>query len=285
MKKLKRKFKKLALRLDAYLNAQMFYAKRACKKALLASVEVTALTIKLVAFAVITSLCFIFAEKAHNKYIEKKVGSQVLFIKAMPDNPAQGSATGFEVVAKSGKTYILTNAHVCGLKDKDNLVSVQNKLHSGRFIPRRVIEIYAHNDLCLVEGFEGYPGLKLGEAPSVSDNVIAIGYPMGEALNISRGRIKAYTTVEIIAEDIPIAECHGDRLRTKRISVWFFDETVCMRSYKAIASDVPIYPGNSGSPIVDMWGNVVAVAFASDGFTHWGVLVPFKDIQKFLEAY
>jgi len=287
--RLKTKFKRLlAKKIDVckeYISAQYFYLTKFSIQAFKFTINTSVLTLKLIIIGLILASISLFTERAHTAYIEHKVGANVLFIQAMLDSPYQGMATGFEVIAKSGKTYILTNAHVCGLRNKDNLLQIQEKRYTGRFIPRRIIEVYQDNDLCLVEGFEGYPGLTLGDQPEISDNVTSIGYPMGEALHIARGRIKNFTQVAILAPDVPIEECKGDRFFIKNVNLLFFTQDMCFRKYQATMSDIIIYPGNSGSPVVDGFGNVVGVVFASDSTTNWGVVVPFKDVKKLLDAY
>jgi len=187
----------------------------------------------------------------HEGYIASRVGDNVLFIKNPVGALHRGSATGFEVKAPSGKIYTLTNAHVCELQ-KDGFLLVEEKRHSDRFIPRRVLEIYEDNDLCLVEGMEGYSGLTLADDITVGQSAWEIGYPLGQELNISKGCIKGFNTV--------------------------------LKQYAA-QTDVPTFPGNSGSPLVNMYGNVIGVVFASNPRTAWGSAVPLEMVKQFLKAY
>lgn len=227
--------------------------------------------------------CGLGGQLIHSKYIELKVSSSVVSI----HNPLEvrSGGTGFHMKAASGKTVIVTNAHICRMKNEHNEVLVFDKLHSGRYIPRKVLEIYPDNDLCVMEALPGYPALELGDAPELSDNVIAIGYPLLEALDISKGRIKSFHSVQLMSEDIPLSECEGPRLHKKDVSMFIFQFQVCVEDFEATNTSVVIYPGNSGSPLVNMYGNVVGVIFAGNTMTNWGEAVAYKDLVKLLRAF
>jgi S1-C subfamily serine protease len=281
MKKLKRKLLKKLERSKQYVKDQLFYAKKLIPHAisgLFSGLRMTIICVSIGSGVLLTGL-------AHTKYIEHKVGSNTVFISSSPDAPLQGRATGFEIKARSGKVFTVTNAHVCELKDKNNNVMILEKQFSGRLIPKKVIEVYPDNDLCIVEGLDGYEGLELGSAPSIGDYVTSIGYPLGGPLDVTRGRIKDFSAVKIAQEDIPLNKCVGPRLSLDTVTIFIFRITVCVKSFNAMNTNVTTYPGNSGSPLVNFFGNVVGVIFASNGGTHWGSAVPFEDLENLLRAY
>lgn len=281
MKKIKKQLKKLRKwaekkweKIKDHLLAQAYYAKHASQTAL----EV-AKCLTLAAFILLTSFS---ANLLHEQYIEAHVSDSVVFIRSPLGAEHQGMATGFEVKAPSGKIYTLTNAHVCDLQ-KDGYVLVWEKLHANRLIPKRVIEVYSENDLCLVEGLDNYPSLTLANDISVSQLGWAIGYPMGQGLNISKGRVKEFGVVSVL--DPEDAECSGPHKRKIEANFGFFESQICVVERYAAATDVPTYPGNSGSPLVNMYGNVIGIIFASNSETHWGDAVPVEVIRQFLKAY
>ena len=284
MKTLKKLKKKLSKKLDhckEFLNAQAFYLRLMVNKI----ANTLKFCLKVCALAIFTAVISFSSGMIHSAYIESKVGSNTVYIRSDKDAKLQGSATGFEVKAPSGKVYTLTNAHVCGLADKNGILLVQEKRYSDRLIPKHVIEVYEDNDLCLVEGLQGYEGLTLADSSAVGDLVWAVGYPLGQGMNISSGRIKGYNPVEIADMDIPAAECTGKKMHMETFNMFFYTIDVCIVERDSVSTDVPTFPGNSGSPMVNVFGNVEGVIFASNSDTYWGSAVPLDYVNKFLKPY
>lgn len=284
MKKLKRKLMKKLENIKQYLRDQKYYLKETAIKALRSAANVSVLTVKILLVSLTLIISTIGANIAHMRYLEHKVGSNVLFARSLPDSPRQASGTAFEMKAKSGKVYTVTNAHICQLRNADNQIGIVDK-NTGRLIPKRIIEVYPDNDLCIVEGMEGYDGLEMADELEVGDTVITIGYPLGEAMNIAKGRVKNFGEAQLLFELKPGQACEGPRLKKERVQVWFFVFDLCLQSHKAVFTDLVIYGGNSGSPMVNVYGNVVGVIFAGNQRTNWGIAVPMTDLQKLLEAY
>jgi S1-C subfamily serine protease len=224
------------------------------------------------------------ADGLHTQYLESKVGDNTVFIRSPEGAHLQGSGTAFEMKAPSGKVYTITNAHVCGLQ-KDGNVMLFEKHNSKRLVPKRVLEVYEENDLCIVEGLEGYEGLSMGSETTIGQTVWSLGFPLGEALNISKGRVKSFGISEIADMDTKPEDCKGKRRHLESIDMFFFTQLICVIDRDSVQTDMVIYPGNSGSPMVDYFGRVVGVVFASNTRTNWGSVVPLKDLQQLLKAY
>lgn len=277
---MKSKIKKLKKKAQAQLKKMSASLSKLTSKALRA--------LKLLGVALLSGLAIIstvlVADMSHKRYLEHVIGDQILFVSNMPDSKVHGSATGFHVKTPNNKIVFLTNAHVCQLANANGIIAVHDKLHSGRLIPRRVLEVYKNNDLCVVEPLPGYDGLSIGSSTSVGEPVWTIGYPLGESLNITSGRVKDYGTTSLIS-DTPIEQCSGPNMKVEQAQVWFFVMDVCVVTFKSIQTDLVIYGGNSGSPMLDIFGRVVGVVFAADSRTNWGRSVPLEDVNEFLKAY
>ena len=58
---------------------------------------------------------------------------------------------------------------------------------------------------------------------------------------------------------------------------------ICVRTLDSQPVTASIYPGNSGSPVFNKYGNVVGVAFASNEFSR-GYIIPLSFVVNFLEG-
>lgn len=161
-------------------------------------------------------------------------------------------ATGFHIEFY-GNTYIVTNKHVCqhpGVKG--------NKIVFGESLGT-IIAIDTKHDLCVVSS-KRMKGLKLAEkTPLNFQPIYLIGYPRGIGKVIRKGHV-----IEAKQIFAPWLKMDYNWVDTYHIST--------------IA-----YGGNSGSPVVNEYGEVVGVLFAGrPGIETDGYMVPLKDLKSFL---
>ena len=239
--------------------------------------------ISLDALGLLTMLVIgINAPSWHLSYIENKVGK--VSVKVVKDNRAVSGGSGIHVQAPSGKAYILTNGHVCGVSDdgKEALIQVPN---SDRFIKRRILEVYSKHDLCLIEGLDGYDGIELASGVNAGDGVLAVGHPQLRPLRAALGNYLTNSDIQIATGLISSQEEEDACVANKGTPVEAFIFYVCVKSYEAMETTVVIYPGSSGSALVNFWGNLVGVMFAGDGESHYGFAVPLSYVEDFLSTY
>ena len=242
----------------------------------------------------------------HGQWLRSTVGGKTYMIKGRPNG---GGGTGFALKAKSGHTYIVTNSHVCEgaltqSEDKESLLVVRPDGVSTR---RRVIEDADFTDLCILEGLPGVEGLEMGDAPSLGEIIAVVGHPALRPLSISRGEVVGKTNVDIFSYLLPTGDAKLDDfikllgievkdgkcdlpknlLKEDKVSILFIEMPVkiCYNiTNDAYMSTVVIHPGNSGSPVIDFFGRVVGVAFASDK-TNWAYIVSLKDLKRLMDRY
>lgn len=259
----------------------------------------------LIAAVVISAITLISlrAPEMHNHWLRTKVGSKVYTIR---DSAHSGGGTGFAIKAPSGVSYILTNDHVCGVSSDKQTVLVTDE--EGNGIRRRIIAHDDSSDLCLIEGLPSVQGLSLaGSEASVGDTMIAVGHPHLLPLTLSKGEFIGKKDVQIMmgiisvtnpesGEVMPIPPEKGGMTaeqcampKNKIVEIpYIFGIMIraCMVNiHDAYQTNVQVLPGNSGSPVVNFWGNVEAVVFASDDSVFWGSFISLYDIRYFLRNY
>lgn len=174
---------------------------------------------------------------------------------------AQGMGSGV-IVRKSGNTYYaLTNQHVVG---KATDISVM--LYDGKEIKAKLVGSDTRKDIALVS-FESENNLKiaeLGDSDSVEagDIVFAIGSPMGYVSSVTQGIVSAVGR-------------HGG---PNKSNVNDFIQT-----------DTAINQGNSGGPLVNIYGEVIGIntwiASSSGGSQGLGFSIPINNVTKAIDDF
>ncbi|MDY0078760.1 MAG: trypsin-like peptidase domain-containing protein [Bacteroidales bacterium] len=188
---------------------------------------------------------YISFDKGLLKTIWSENGMEEVYLKLYPTsesvletiNPEiTSSGTGF-AISQSG--YVVTNYHVIENANSIYVKGVNNNFNNA--FSAKVIFTDKNNDLAVIlisdEKFNGIKKVPYGFNFTLSDvgeNVFALGYPlratMGDEIKLTNGIISSKTGFK------------GD-ISTYQISV-------------------PVQPGNSGGPLLDSEGNVIAVISA-----------------------
>ena len=140
---------------------------------------------------------------------------------------AQGFGTGF-IISKEG--HVLTSYHV--IQDTVRIkIIIDDNLYSAKLIRKDSI-----NDLALLKITGSFPALAFSSKriAKMGQEVFTIGYPnpalQGVNAKLTKGSINSLTGIQ-------------DDLRLYQISI-------------------PVQPGNSGGPLLDMNGNVIGIIVA-----------------------
>lgn len=236
-------------------------------------------------------------------------------------NDAQtGGGSGFHVVAPSGKTYILTNSHVCeGVKDKQDFVNIVASNDEAKIAhKRKIIATSDKHDLCLIEPlFNDIKGLVIGPAPSKGETVGVVGHPHLLPLTVSLGEYIDNMEIELIVKMIPLDKkqmddtlknitdiLNGKKPKKKKKKIdysklckagsryvelngmekfMYNAQGVCVAKYESSLFTSIIRPGNSGSPVIDFYGRLIGVVFAGSSQSPIeSFFVPIKYVNDFL---
>lgn len=159
-----------------------------------------------------------------------------------------GHGSGF-LISTDG--YILTNQHVVA-GSKRVLVVTPNGNHYGQ-----VIRTNARRDVALLKVDDQYLGLPLQISrrdPRIGEQIYVVGTPLSEELSFSvtRGIISG----KRVMNDMPMLQ-----------------------------TNAAINPGNSGGPVLDEYGNVVAMSVSgiftkSGGSLNTNFVIPIEDVLE-----
>ena len=132
-----------------------------------------------------------------------------------------GWGSGFIVHADGG---IITNAHVVG-----NNAWVEVWMPDGRTLQGQVVGLDEYLDLAYIKiaSRQKVQAVRLGQGPAVGQDVLAIGFPLG---NVSPSVTKGIVSIVFTYADVE----------------W-------------IQMDASVNPGNSGGPLLDSRGRVIGI--------------------------
>lgn len=217
----------------------------------------------------------------HNFFLQF-LSSRVVML---TNEAGNSGATGWIVEGASGKKYIMTNGHVCGLADASGTLVAH---YDGTKFPVTVAKKYVWNDLCALEAHRplGRP-FKIAHQLLKGETVWAIGHPLLEPTTVTVGELSGTAIIQImVGTNVKPEECNGPTYRIFDLSGTLYAlvgmQNACVRTLESMASTIVILPGNSGSPAVNAWGRVVAVAFAGNEAGTRTYFVPLEDLKDFL---
>lgn len=223
----------------------------------------------------------LYTPTIHRAWLRNKVGSQVVKITNKETNHG---GTGVYIKLPSGNVAILTNAHVCGIKDEKGLVYVAQDNEEA--VPRRVIIESEKTDLCLVEPLPGYNGLTVSSGEVyLGEEIYVVGHPRLMPNTMTSGEIIDEEIVDVV-DHLGSDNCNLPKNKVIEVPFWMGAMIqVCTIHIPAYLSTANILPGNSGSPVVNMKGQLVGLVFAGDSDAHWGILVTLTDVRNFIKVY
>ena len=172
------------------------------------------------------------------------------------------TATGFSIATQNDTSFILTNQHVCNMGAS---VSYVIRTQSGEKVRARFIRADSFADICLLQAVAVIQPLTLAKSnASQGDRVITIGNPDGVFPIIVDGMVSGYHNMHM----------QNDSDDDGRFEV----------NFRAQVISAPIYQGSSGSPVINIDGDVVGVVFAvRDGKEHIAFMVPISEVWRFVD--
>lgn len=237
--------------------------------------------IKSVALASAVIYGALITPELHNHYLRWEVGESVVQVLSMT---SEGGGTGFAIQGASGKNYIMTNRHVCEAQANG---TIRVRIREGYTIYRRVVYMDRVHDLCLVEGVVGLAPLSIGSDQNKGDLMYVVGHPGLRQLTTSVGEYIGRKGIELLYDAPTREQCPGRVFELGPFQQIIYGmEFACLRRYEALATSAVIYGGNSGSPVVNRWGNLIGVAFAgSTEQERDNYVVPLYYVKRLLARF
>jgi S1-C subfamily serine protease len=220
-----------------------------------------------------SAVFFIFvsakAPEYHEDFLTAKMGKNVVVLTGLQNHTSGG--TGFQMKTPQG-LRVISNAHICQLGIKNGYM-LAHADYTMQIL--KILKIDPIADLCMLEGVNGLPGLKLGSQPEMGDTIGILGHPLLQPQTFSKGRILAKQLINIIIGYYSPKTCNGPG--EFQMAPFF-----CVKTFISYYTNAMIFPGNSGSPAVNFFGNVVGVVFAGNNRTNYGHLVTYEDLKRFI---
>jgi S1-C subfamily serine protease len=288
------------------------------RKILSAIFTFTTFSIRMASYAIIITIIAYATPQLHKAYLRTVVGSKVVMVTNQdPKKFKEGyyGGTGFYVKASSGKTYIVTNRHVCrNVSEHKEYMYVSSKNDSVTH-KVKIVERYDSSDLCLLEAVPGIEGLTVGEMPEIDQHVAVIGHPNLQPKTFTDGDVVGMDTSQIAigiigqegmqTEDCKFKDNRMLKIPTKNLledssrnnKLKFLDTskllssdapkevTVCFATNFVMITTALIWHGSSGSPVVDFYGRVVGVMYAIGEDKMWGRVITVADLKALLAKY
>ena len=173
---------------------------------------------------------------------------------------SEGMGSGV-IVRKSGNTYyVLTNQHVTGSAEK-----IIVKLYNGHTTEGKLIGGDQRRDIALVSFESTEKDIAIAElgnsdAVEVGDIVFAVGSPLGYVSTVTRGMVSA------------VGRSGGPNNNINDF----------------IQTDAAINQGNSGGPLVNIYGQVIGIntwiASSSGGSQGLGFSIPINNVKSAIDS-
>lgn len=226
----------------------------------------------------------IFRELAIEPTVFDYVGERT-YKMVNPENHKSGG-TGFAVQAASGKTYMLTNAHVCRVTEEPYLYAMQGE----RGVRLPILDISESTDLCILDTAPGQEGITLAASAGSGTQAYLVGHPHLQPLTLKIGYLAQQ-------ENVLINYCMGigsststeeffvqpySTLQPLQFEALFND---CVKAIHSQVATLESRPGNSGSAVTNREGELIGVLFAGNGTGGLSLLVPLEDVRDFLSIY
>lgn len=208
-----------------------------------------------------------------------------------------GGGTGWSARTNKGRSVIVTNDHVCTVAVNDYVVLEEK---GGRKSIKPILARSIERDLCVIEGLP-IPPLKIADKnPTAFATLNVFGHPLLNPITPATGQYVADGIMQIGFSTEEDGTCRGGELRrlhTADINIPEPPNTImpynveptglfgayCVVDMELSYTTVPIFPGNSGSPVTNTDGEVIGVMNSASTRDNRGNFIPLIYLKQILE--
>jgi len=225
---------------------------------------------------IVLSFVVLTITNTYERFLIYKISKAIVKV-TMTKNQYIGG-TGFQVMAPWGEKIIVTNDHICeGMLNNTAYISHDKKTWKSKIIAQS-----NYTDLCILTGIEQLPVLTLGWAQSRFDTILILGHPALQPITPSKGRVIATIKVRLFIFKSE-KDCKGSGYSWEETKRKFGSPIyACIRRVESIMTTAKIFPGSSGSPVINRFGLVTGVIFAGNFLRQSSYYIPVQELQDFL---
>lgn len=179
-----------------------------------------------------------------------------------------GGGTGYLLNSPKYGIVVMTNKHICDMNPEGDIFLMDQDTGARYYTKTKRKGV--RTDLCeletpteLLTKYRGLTMARYDRQLQPGEMLYVYGHPALRKLTASRGPF-------LNSSYSPLTEKEDSYLKADRINV--------------SRADVAIYPGSSGSPVLDKNGLVVGTIFAYETDSHIGLFIPLQDMYQFLEG-
>lgn len=208
-----------------------------------------------------------------------------IVIETQPDHQVIGSGTGWIAINKEGQIRVVTNSHVCVVPHEqvysETNTKLQLRLEDGRPLKQYIFDPFA--DICIlsIEGDTSNEiALKLSKEPTrPGEPIYVIGHPLGGPLKLVTGNRIDETLMPTAFYDIDEIISYGEQNSCLPVP----SANSCLYIRTSDTYKVEIYPGNSGSPILNIDGAVVGEIWGYQPGSGKALAVSHEQLKRYIQ--
>jgi len=255
----------------------------------------------LAAAAYLALIIYTFATNPHEAFIRAMAADQYARV-FEPESGASGS--GFYVRGKSGRLYLMTNHHVCRAEHTENVLPMlddprdpkiigKNMIFEemgGRRFNGKVVSVSEDEDLCLIDATsrsdERRGVMVASSKPNIDDRTFIIGAFGYYPYFVRDGRVILHSQDSYSRSDLSVQQCLLRKNRGYSVLVISQGQSVkkyCLHRRESMTLSNRVFPGSSGSMVLDQYGRLIGVVKELDMRHNMGRAVEIEAIKELLD--